>query len=209
MARIQTPINGISTTSAYQEGDCYSLVNLRPKNGALHPVSPRKELQELSQKYDIVFIHQNNNYKNWIGVVNSNSYSSVYFWDDSDKQPKSIASSITGKVNSIQQIGNTLSLITAKGIKYIYYDSEKYVLLGEIPDMKPIKHIAVENDAVKFFLHGDTQDTLRNSILGAFNFIWDDLEPKGTIPKQSGGDIDFIDAHLVVFAFRLYDGTLV
>lgn len=60
MQQIRTNINGISTQSSYPDGTAYSLVNLRPKNGALHPVPPRKVVQELSQKYDIVFVHQNN-----------------------------------------------------------------------------------------------------------------------------------------------------
>lgn len=138
MQQIRTNINGISTQSSYQDGTAYSLVNLRPKNGALHPVPPRKVIQELSQKYDIVFVHQNNDYKNWIGVVNSSGYSSLY-WDVRDEQPQTIASYIQGSINSVQQIGNTLSLITEDNIYYLFYQNNKYTFLGELPNLPPIQ----------------------------------------------------------------------
>jgi hypothetical protein len=216
MTRIQTPINGISTTSLYQEGDCRSLVNLRPKNGALHPVSPRKELQELSQKYDIVFVHQNNGYKNWIGVVNSNSYSSVYFWDDANKQPQSITSSITGKVNSIQQIGNTLSLITESNIYYLYYQNDKYTYLDEMPQVPPIKigvHTQVRGQFYYDAEYSSGSVNAENFIectkglvyKGMNNLVNGWTDSAGT--HEGSGSLLF-DACFIRYAFRLYDGSL-
>ena len=125
MTRIQTPITGITTTSTYEEGSSFSLVNLRPKNGALHPVAPRKVMQQLSQKYDIVFVHQNNDYKNWIGVINEESYSSI-FWDILNEEPKSIQSYVIGNIHSIEQIGNTVSLVTDSNIFYLFYNNGNY-----------------------------------------------------------------------------------
>lgn len=132
MSRIKTPITGITTTSSYEEGSCYSLVNFRPKNRTLYPVATRKVMQELSLKYDIVFVHQNNDYKNWIGVINDENYSSVC-WDILSEKPKNIQSHIQGKINSVQQIGNTVSLITNDNIYYLFYQNKDYTFLGEIP----------------------------------------------------------------------------
>lgn len=217
MVRVQTPITGITTTSAYEEGSCYSLVNLRPKNGALHPVSPRKIVQELSQRYDIVFVHQNNDYKNWIGVVNSNGYSSVY-WDVRDEQPQSIASYIQGTINSVQQIGNTLSLITEDNIYYLFYQNNKYIYLEELPTL-PVIQIGTSTQmshAECYFVNEYGSGTVNpnnfiDATKGLVNKAIDVLVNGG---KNSNGEeirdfgLQLFDAHYIRYAFRLYDGTL-
>ena len=69
------PVNGISTTSAYADGDCLSLVNLRKKNGALKPVSPRQVERFLKGTYDALFVHQlPNTQDNWIAIRESKLY---------------------------------------------------------------------------------------------------------------------------------------
>lgn len=50
-------IQGISTTAAYQDGDCSRLTNLRKKNGVLRPVTPRKVVRTLNSAYSYQFIH--------------------------------------------------------------------------------------------------------------------------------------------------------
>lgn len=217
MQQIRTNINGISTQSSYQDGTAYSLVNLRPKNGALHPVPPRKVVQELSQKYHIVYVHQNNDYKNWIGVVNSGDYSSVY-WDVRDEQPQSIASYIQGTINSVQQIGNTLSLITEDNIYYLFYQNNKYTFLGELPNLPPIQ-LDTSNEAhIKtYFVNEYGSGTIKpdnfiDSTKGLVNKAIDKLvngwtDPDGTIHEGFG--LRLFDAHYIRYAFRLFDGTLV
>lgn len=216
MVRVQTPITGITTTSAYEEGSCYSLVNLRPKNGALHPVSPRKIVQELSQRYDIVFVHQNNDYKNWIGVVNSNGYSSVY-WDVRDEQPQSIASYIQGTINSVQQIGNTLSLITEDNIYYLFYQNNKYIYLGEIPQVSVIKLSTYSQAHVKYYFVNEydsgtiNPDNFIDATKGLVNKAMDALV-NGYTDKDGvwhdGFGLMLFDACFIRYAYRLYDGTL-
>ena len=214
--RIQVPINGITTTSAYTEGDTYSLVNLRPKNGALHPVSPRKTVQELSQKYDIVFVHQNNDYKNWIGVVNSNGYSSVY-WDIRDEQPQSIASYIQGTINSVQQIGNTLSLITEDNIYYLFYQNNRYIYLGEIPQVSVINPSIYSQAHAKYYFVNEYNsgtvkpDNFIDATKGLVNKAMDALV-NGWTDKDGvwhdGFGLMLFDACFIRYAYRLYDGTL-
>lgn len=215
--RIQVPINGITTTSAYTEGDTYSLVNLRPKNGALHPVSPRKIVQELSQKYDIVFVHQNNDYKNWIGVVNSNGYSSVY-WDIRDEQPQSIASYIQGTINSVQQIGNTLSLITEDNIYYLFYQNNQYVYLDQIPQVPVIglRTSDLMSHAKYYFANEYGSGTVKpdnfiDATKGLVNKAMDALV-NGWTDKDGvwhdGFGLQLFDACFIRYAFRLYDGSL-
>lgn len=205
MGRIKTPITGITTTSAYDEGSCFSLVNLRPKNGALYPVAPRKIIQELSQEYDIVFVHQNNDYKNWVGVINNGNFSSVY-WDVRDEHPQSIAS-IQGIINSVQQIGNTLSLITEDNIYYLFYLNGKYTFLGEIPDIPTIQLAANFTANAKLYYANEygantiSKDNFVDATKGLLNKGRDQLiEEYGQL---------FSDAFFMRYAYRLYDGTLI
>jgi len=217
MPRVQTPITGITTTSAYEEGSCYSLVNLRPKNGALHPVSPRKIVQELSQKYDIVFVHQNNDYKNWIGVINSENTSSVY-WNILNEDPTLIQDEITGKVHGIEQIGNTLSLITSDNIYYLFYQNNNYRFLGELPDL-PIINLhstqiapSIELTFNKEYGSGTIKpDGFIEATKGLVNKAIDLFVNGGTDSdgnQVEGKGLHFFDAFYIRYAFRLFDGTL-
>lgn len=214
--RIQVPINGITTTSAYEEGSTFSLVNLRPKNGALHPVSPRKVVQELSQKYDIVFVHQNNDYKNWLGITTDGSYSSVY-WDVRDEQPQNISSYIPGKINSVQQIGNTISLITEDNIYYLFYQNGRYIYLGEMPQVSVISLKTYSQAHAKYYFVNEysagtvTPDNFIDSTKGLVNKAMDALV-NGWTDKDGvwhdGFGLMLFDACFIRYAYRLYDGTL-
>jgi hypothetical protein len=70
MKRVQTELKGMTAGSVYEDGEMYSLVNLRRKGGALHPVGPHAVEQTLCGEYDIYFIHRNEDWAHWIGVVN-------------------------------------------------------------------------------------------------------------------------------------------
>ncbi|MCL2650307.1 MAG: hypothetical protein FWD60_04670 [Candidatus Azobacteroides sp.] len=209
--RIKTEINGVTTASSYQDGDCYSLVNLRKKNGTLHPVTPRKIDLTLQDTYDIVFVHSFNDYENWIGIKNLDNGGSEVYWNINN-DPKlitfnnknSTGDTIEDQVISIQQIGNTISLITGNKILYLLYANDNYKSLGEIPEIQPIK----------WFNHGYhngmyytdeysevTSDTLHSATVGLFNLI------RNKIYDKKEGVL--IDSHLMVFAFRLYDGNYI
>lgn len=216
MTRIKTPLSGITTTSTYEEGSMYSLVNLRPKNGALHPVAPRKVIQELSQDYDIVFVHQNNDYKNWIGVKSDNNYSSIY-WDILSEHPKTIASYLQTKIHSVEQIGNTLSFVTDSNIYYAWYTNGNYVYLDEIPQV-PVIGLKTYSQAHAqyYFANEYSSGTIKpenfiDATKGLVNKAMDALV-NGWTDKDGvwhdGLGLMLFDAHFVRYAFRLYDGTL-
>ncbi|NDV77832.1 hypothetical protein [Dysgonomonas sp. 511] len=203
--RVQTPFNGITTMPAYQEGDMLSLVNLRPEGGVLNPVSPRKITHELSQQYDIVFIHQNNDYKNWIGVINQNGYASVY-WDILSDNPKTITSYIQDTIHSIQQVGNTLSLISDSNIYYLFYQNQEYTFLGELPEI-PVIRLGTNATAKAQLYYANEYG--KNTI-SKNNFV---DATKGLLNKGRDQLVDqygqqFFDGFILRYAFRLYDGTL-
>lgn len=217
MGNIQTPITGISTTTAYEEGAAYQLVNLRPKNGGLHPVAPRKIMQELEQNYDIVFVHQNNDYKNWIGVINDNNYSSIY-WDILSEQPKTIQSYIQGKIHSLQQIGNTISLVTSDNVYYLFFQNGEYIFLGEIPQ---VPHISLrtysQSHAKHYFVNEYGSGTIKpdnflDSVKGLVNKAIDALM-NGWKDRDGvwhdGFGLQLFDACFIRYGLRLYDGSII
>ena len=213
--RIQTNLNGITTTSAYEEGDCYSLVNLRKKNGTLHPVTPRNQKYHLFQDYDIVFVHQNENYENWIGVINYKGGGFYIGWNIMNERHPIIHEDKEASDNilSVQQIGNTLSFITDQKVFYAIFNENKYVWLGEIPEMQPIRwfnfgyseeikytdEYSINLNNVNDLLQDATK--LRNMAIGLYN-----VSRKRLYESLNGC---LFDSHLMVFAFRLYDGSYI
>jgi len=215
--RIKTDITGVTTTSVYNEGDCYSLVNLRKKNGTLHPVAPRKIVFELQDEYDIIFIHSYIGYENMIGVKHAERGGSTVHWI-ADKlennwnvyeNPKFIFSTGTSfdeQVISVQQIGNTLSIITGKTIKYLLYNGEDYIILGEIPEIQPIKWFNYGYYYNKKFSEDYSQGTVDISNIYTVTTGYFNLFKNEIYDKENGC---LFDSHLLVFAFRLYDGSYI
>jgi len=205
--RVQTKINGITTTSTYEEGDCYSLVNLRKKNGALHPVTPRMKELDLQDTYDIVFVHSFNDYENWIGIKNvSTGGSDVYC--NINTNPNKLFNTLikynADTVISVEQIGNTLSLITGNKILYLLHSDNDYKILGEIPEIEPIKWFNYGYYNARYYrdeYSTVTNDIFRSETIGLFNVL-----RKKIYDKHEGV---LIDSHLMVFAFRLYDGSYI
>lgn len=215
--RKQTPISGISTTATYDDGATCSLVNLRPKNGAMHPVTPRKITQSLSRQYDIIFVHKNNDYENWVGVVNGTNSAAVY-WDVRNAASQVIAQ-VNGVVNGVQQIGNTLSLITSDAVFYLLFHNGVYRYLGELPQIPAISlntsetYFSMSEDLATEYGSGirDKTDGFDTEIKGLANKLMDKMVNGYTDDNESyvdGNGPMLFDACFIRYAFRLYDGTL-
>lgn len=209
--RKQTPLSGITTTPVYEDGSTCSLVNLRPKNGALRPVTPRKVMQRLSQKYDIVFIHKNNDWANWIGVIGNKVYWNIL------KTPQ-ITAETSGKINSVQQVGNTLSLITEDGVYYLLFQNGVYRYLGELPPIPTIKlrsseaisHSRTLDDEYGTEVY-NIPDNWKDSIKGLVYKLMREIaegytDKDGVVHEKQKACL--FDACFVRYAFRLFDGTL-
>jgi hypothetical protein len=128
------PITGISTSSAYPDGNCISLVNLRKKNGVYKPVTPRKIVNTLGFAYDELFVHQlPNTGENWLGIRGGHLY-----WIENvttTKTEHELCNVTTDKLPQITQIGNLLNVLDSLGLKYlIWYDGEyKLIDSGLVP----------------------------------------------------------------------------
>lgn len=125
MQRKEITLNGISTTNTYVEGDAYALLNLRKKNKVLMPVSPRKTVEILSEEWEQIFIHKNENYEHKIGVKNNEVW-----WIEGNIK----LTDTTGKV-SITQVGNMLNVLDDKGMHYILWNESIYKIIPPFTDL--------------------------------------------------------------------------
>jgi hypothetical protein len=166
----------------------YSLVNLRRKGGALHPVGPHVVEQEMCGEYDIYFIHRNEDRSHWIGVVNDagGGTSDVYRNINASECPevKVLKLDTGGVINSVEQNGNLLVFVTDDTVYYALFKDGDYRWYGELPDLTPIEWncndeyelysaepgIGYENRGMSFLYvaGGDPDDRLKMSELDAF-----------------------------------------
>jgi hypothetical protein len=133
--------NGISSSTVYEEGDCYSLVNLRKKNGALTPVAPRKEVQELTMlhtigNYDVTFEHIGSGYDNHIGINNLTAKGKFQVWWKTDTTPEFLGR-LTGTATSIWSNGEAVVIETDVMTYYMVWMPGGYYEFhnGVVPDM--------------------------------------------------------------------------
>lgn len=223
MARIKIPFKGVASQSNYQDGECKNIVNLRPKKGVYRPVTPRKVLQTLNDDYDIVFVHKGSGYENWIGIINDTSFSSIH---TNIKTSPTTLQYLNEKINSVQQTGDILSFISDNNIYYAIYKSTGYSFLGTIPDLPAIRIGAYNEFTLKWYY--DQEYSGLGSVDSSSVARWKDemlMMTKGLVNKAldviinggtaKGGTVIvgkgavLSDAHLLRYAFRLYDGTVI
>lgn len=214
MARVKVAVSGVTSQSNHQDGECKNITNLRPERGYYKPVTPRKIVQAITDDYDIVFVHKGNDYENWIGVINSTASSSIY--TNIKTVPSAIGGSIYERINSVQQIGNTLSFVTDNAIYYALYKNNNYVFLGEIPEIPNLSIGAYNETTVSRTYqeeYGSSIDwaEIVNLTKGLVYKATDIIVNGGVVGgvPVNGVGIMLFDAHLLRYAFRLYDGTLI
>ena len=201
MARITVPFSGLTSNANHKDGECSNLVNLRPKNGYLKPVSPRKEEYNFTREYDIVFLHRINELENWIGITHSVIYSYI-----NTASPIQIGD--TGeKINSVQQIGNTLSFVCDANIYYALWSDQYYKYLGNIPELPVVSFDtpAMELKSLKYTTEYDASPSFASDKISELYDYTRGLA-NVLIDRNKG---KFCDAFLITYAFRLYDGSAI
>jgi len=208
MARKRVPFLGHTTHSNPVDGECRSLVNLKPKNGFKKPVAPRKVLQALSHQYNIIFLHRGNNYENWIGV----SHSQVFYNILGERK---LLAGIPEAVKIVQQIGNTLSFITDSKIYYALYTHPNYSYLGEIPELPDVKFSTAASVNRSRTFQAEYNQTLpyptHNVNTGVNNYdeIYNMTKGLLNVLVEQNQANYFYDSFFIRYAFRLYDGSVI
>jgi hypothetical protein len=235
MDKIHTDITGISTSTAYKDGDCVDLLNLRYKNGALEPVMIGTTVYDFSgwdkkDKITHLYKHRGSGYENTLALTYASGGDG-----DTNTRVYTVAADSTftfitgaifaGKATGIQAIGNTVSIITQETIYYLLANRSVYDALGVLPEIPPMT--ADNPDVVKEgvsrgfpykYEFTDNATYFAQELLGQMTQgLWPlakQLYTRGGYVPNGGDPMTLeavgpalFDAHLVRWAFRLYDGS--
>ena len=233
MGRIQTELKGVTTGAVYEDGDMYSLVNLRRKGGALRPVAPHRVERTLRERYDVYFIHRNEDWEHWIGVRWGEGVSDV-FWDidaDDAGDIQTMTSGVAGRIHSVEQNGNMLIFVTDEALYYALFRNGSYTWYGELPDLIPIEWNCLEEHelydtasqrGLSFYEGIGVPNTSNERVTDLQLLEWviamvnksrakltrEYLPPIALYNEDDGGFGGlFFDAFFVRYAYRLFDNT--
>ncbi len=201
MARVKVPFLGMTTRSNHLDGECVTIVNARPKNGAWRPVAPRKVVATLGDTYDIIFVHRGSGYENWIGTKGKAIYTNV-------KTTAVHLATVGENVNSVQQVGNTLCFVTANGVYYALFMNGAYKYLGQIPELPDVKFtISQTFEGKKTYVaeYGSPPLRLAEDMVGQMKDLTIGLAKKIVEENKD----KFHDAFFIRWAFRIYDGSVI
>lgn len=172
------------------DGECMELINARVNNSSIEPIGKPIMLKRTAHTYSKIYHHSIA--KRYIGITESGQ---MY------EMPEDLSSEtiMTGdlKAKSIEFIGNTISVITDEGIRYILFRNGSYIYLGGIPDVpefgidKEVKAVSVEIDEIS-----NRDDEVR---YGNFTKVLSEANKNGRYCYSAA----------FCAAFRLFDGSYV
>lgn len=172
------------------DGECMELINARVNNSSIEPIGKPIMLKQTAHTYSKIYHHSIA--KRYIGITESGQ---MY------EMPEDLSSEtiMTGdlKAKSIEFIGNTISVITDEGIRYILFRNGSYIYLGEIPDVpefvidKEVKAVSVEIDEIS-----NRDDEVR---YGNFTKVLSEANKNGCYCYSAA----------FCAAFRMFDGSYV
>lgn len=123
------------------DGELSELVNLIPQKGELVNLQPPKETGiTLADNEKLIYIHATSSYKNYILLSEDEdkNLSLRYTTEANPSETKPIYTLPQDTdIKQLQSIGNTLILITNKGIDYVLFKEGTYKYIGnKIPDIE-------------------------------------------------------------------------
>lgn len=222
MARVKIPFRG-QTANKEQDGDCRTIVNLRPsRRGTYKPVPARQVLKNLTREYNHMFVHKGSTYENWIGVEANRIYVNV-------EEANEVVFETEEPINSIEQIGNVVVLVCASVTSYLLWVDGEYRFLGELPEL-PVFEVSITDEVEMSLTYKAggvvssensepvdiNSDEAKLHIISASKQVL--YRTRELISKggKDGSDVEhsakgeyLYDAHIMRYAYRLYDGTVV
>ncbi len=136
--RVQIPLGGMSTTSTYDDGESFMLVNMRSKNGALEPIAPRKKVRSFERTYTKLYMHKGTGFEHLIGMQQSGGTWSA-FYEIENGGSVALYENISGRVTGIEQTGNLLVFVTDVEMYYTLWRNNTYTSYGTLPDIPPVR----------------------------------------------------------------------
>ena len=215
MERLSIIPGGLSSEVTYEDGAADMQCNLRRKGGALRPVlqaGNAADGQLRNREYSLLYECHFDDDKDIIGVYESNGNSTVYliFRQEAGgewQMHRNPLGGCNGKVTGIHQTGRILAVVTQDSLYYLIRKDGDYTWLGTLPELPPITFSCTDmwgkDDTENFdtLRESVSEETIHDRIKGLVNELKEELR------KDHEGLVLF-DAHLVRWAFRLYDGSL-
>ena len=155
------------------DGELAQVGNLVPEDGELHPVFPPSQLLNLDG-WQVLFVHDTPDYKHYIlsKIVNNAgllAWCPDTYTDLSSTAPTVISGFPTdAAVKKVQAIGNTLVILTDKGVEYVLWgkdenDDDNYICLGQQPPQVYIT-FGLQSELVCYPNRGDKPTMLNSSV---------------------------------------------
>ena len=196
MGKVNIELSGITSTSTYPDGEMISLVNLRKKDRSIRaPVPPRATFKALTRDGGIVFVHSvPNQGKEWINVVGDDIYH--------QKPASEILIGSASGIKTVSQIGNVLIFTTETNKLYAIYKDGGYLFLGELPELPAvnIRPFPVKSKSNPSPVTTNAADFVKDVQSLAYDLLNQTLTTDGYALQ---------DAHFLMLAFKLYDGSYV
>ena len=183
------------------DGECMELINAKVNNSSIEPIGNPIQLKQTVHTYKEIYHHANA--KRYIGITEDGQ---MYEMPE-DLSSETIMTEDV-KAKSIQFIGNTVSVLTDTGVKYLLFKNDGYVYLGSLPDLPEIsitKNFTVhteKSDTQLVYGRGaseEERDTFNQSVYGYY------LKCISWLNKEAF----YIHATEVRIAYRLFDGSYV
>lgn len=183
------------------DGECMELINAKVNNSSIEPIGNPIQLKQTVHTYKEIYHHANA--KRYIGITEDGQ---MYEMPE-DLSSETIMTEDV-KAKSIQFIGNTVSVLTDAGVKYLLFRNDGYVYLGSLPDLPEIsitKNFTVhteKSDTQLVYGRGaseEERDTFNQSVYGYY------LKCISWLNKEAF----YIHATEVRIAYRLFDGSYV
>ena len=221
--RVQIPLGGMSTTSTYDDGESFMLVNMRPKNGALEPIPPRKKVRSFERPYYKLHLHKSTGFEHLIGLrQSSNSWSA--FYEPEDGENVALYENIPSRVTGVEQSGNLLVFVTDSEMYYTLWRNNAYTSYGTLPEIPPVrfcydgKVYKHEENYCDYYKLPKRQIYEVDELIsheywvGIINHAIRKLQEKYENSPNYGAKTYFrggffTDAVFARYAFRLFDGT--
>ncbi|HIY49327.1 MAG TPA: hypothetical protein H9834_05835, partial [Candidatus Barnesiella excrementavium] len=134
-------INRSVSAATAQPGDCSSIVNLRKKSGQLVPVGIPKIIYTLGDSSrTLLYIHSCSDGDHYISVHGKTIIFEMVIPKGSDtvRQVSLNLFQYEGEITAVHSIGNILIVTCNTTVYYLFYRYNKYIFLGEKPEMPEI-----------------------------------------------------------------------
>lgn len=225
MERKAIAIQGISTSSNYDDGACLNMINMRHEQGVLKPVESFPVDFTLKHVYDLLYWHKNNDYSHLIGVRGSSVYWIQNPGSVNETEGNSLltVSNTTLNPTSLSHIGNLINVLDGETLKYIFWQDGAYFVIdmdfdGEQSDttLGPVKvDLKVDgNSEFTAYASESTYDSYANigeadneDLVKSRAAVIDGLISNGLLLEKNNGNLTgFATA---ITAIELYDGSFI